>query len=311
MNGTKTINWIIICCLMVSISGCQSKSDNKQKTIVEIDPIPVKKDSIKRNPLLENYAEFLSQLDSTDMNSTTTATNKYTELFGQQSNALCDSAFLEFDTFYSRLERGLNENHYKDTTNYDAFVYTEPGTQIPQKLINYRKNLQKNGFDINSEEGMTYIMQDRNFIAKYFYPYLSQTMKKYQVKLNIENAEGFVSDASIIISPQNIAERIIWYEKFIYENPTFIFIEKCRMTLKTYQTILFTGIDNTPVFSYDSPNKLSDYYHEVYEYLLSKYSGSKTTNLIRPYYEAILNSNIKESEAIISRYKKDDIIFNY
>ena len=163
----------------------------------------------------------------------------------------------------------MNEKHYKDTTNYDAFVYTEPGTQIPKKLINYRKNLQKNGFDINSEEGITYIMQDRNFIAKHFYPYLSQTMKKYQIKLNIENAEGFVSDASIIISPQNLVERIIWYEKFIYENPTFIFIENCRTTLKTYQTILFTGIDNTPVFSFNAPDKITDYYHETYEYLHS------------------------------------------
>ncbi len=309
--NTTTINWILIYFFSIPFWGCQPKSNNKQETIVKADSSAVKTDSTKKNLLLENYAKFLSQLDSTDVNSNTTATNKYTELFGQQSDAVCDSAFLEFDTFYSRLERGLNEKHYKDTTNYDAFVYTEPGTQIPKKLINYRKNLQKNGFDINSEEGITYIMQDRNFIAKHFYPYLSQTMKKYQIKLNIENAEGFVSDASIIISPQNLVERIIWYEKFIYENPTFIFIENCRTTLKTYQTILFTGIDNTPVFSFNAPDKITDYYHETYEYLHSKYPGSRTSNLIKPYYNAILNNNIKESEAIVSKYKKDNVIFNY
>lgn len=308
----KKINQVIIFCLLMCCFGCQTKSDkNKQNIIVESNAVQVKVDSLKRNPLLENYTEFLSQLDSADVNSTTIAVNKYIELFGQQSDVVCDSAFLEFDTFYSRLERVLNEKHNNDTTNYEALVFIEPGTQIPQKLINYRKNLQKNGFDINSEEGMTYIMQDRNFIAKHFYPYLSKTMKKYQVKLNIENAEGFVSDASIIISPQNIVERIIWYEKFIYEHPTFILTENCRTTLKTYQTILFTGIDNTPVFSFDSPNKLSDYYHEVYENLLSKYPGSKTANLIKPYYEAILNNNIKKSESIVSEYKKDKTIFNY
>ncbi len=313
MIRINQINGIIACCILVLVFGCKTKnSANNERSEASInESIPTNATSRLENSLLVGYREFLSQLDSTDANSATIAAQKYTEVIGKQSASVCDSAFFEFSKFYTRLTNGLNEKHNNDTTNYDVFVFAKPETQLSKKLINYRKSLQKNGFDIDSEEGMTYIKQDRNFIAKHFYPYLSHTMKEYQTQLNTETAEGFISDASIIVPPQKLADRIAWYEKFTYENPNFIFIEDCRTTLKIYQTILFTGIDNTPIWSFDQPDSVSDYFETAYKYFLSKYPHSKTTALIKPFFSALSEKRTKDAEAIISKYRKDNVILNF
>jgi hypothetical protein len=264
------------------------------------------------NPKLVEYKNYIQQLDSFDAASSTMAAKKFKELFTGQTVVLCDSAFVIFNGFYESLDRNLNEKHQKDTTNYDPLVYVyEKGKEpvIPQKLTDYNRKLKDNGYEVAMDEGMTFILQDRDFISTNLYPFISNSLREYLTQLNKENKEGFATDGGLIISPTQLAKRIIWFENFMTANPNFIFSAKCLETKTGYLSILLTGMDNTPLYDDYETKKLSQYYADGYQYLLSKYPNSQTTKIVQPYFLALKKGQTARAEDLLKRYKEQSIIY--
>jgi len=295
----------------IVMCSCKVKSENDNANNIKNDESVSETINAKilENPILTDYKLYISQLDSTNIKTVTIGAKRYKEIFIRQSYSTCDSAFDIFNKYYERMEDLLNQAYADDSTNFDAFAI-EQANPLPQTLKNYRKILLNNGFDIDTEEGITYIKQDRNFIAKYFYNIISPTMKAYQIQLNIENAEGFVRDASIVISPAKLIDRLIWYDKFIYENPEFQYRNECNQSKKKYLSILFYGVDNTPLYSSDNPTKVSDYFEKAYQYLISKYPGARITALLKPYYDALEKNQTDISKNLVLKYTNEGIIDN-
>ena len=289
--------------------------EKKKKSEMNIDQtlVKAKEESTSTNILLKKYNVYINNLDSSDVNSSSTAMSRFKELFKEEDKILCDSAFVIFNNLYEKLDRNLNELHEKDTTNYESLVLlTQNGKKriISKKLLDYKQKLKDNGFEISEEEGITFIQKDRDFISKHFYPYVSHIMKDYLSKLNQENKEGFASDAELIIAPNIFVERMIWYENFINNNLNFLFISNCKENRKYLLTFSLIGMDNTPVFDNET-NKLSEYYKDLYEYLISKHQNSQTTKIIKPYYMAFKNSQPKLAKELIMEYKSKKLIFDY
>jgi len=264
------------------------------------------------NPKLVEYKKYILQLDSCDAASSTIATKKFKTLFTGEPDGLCDSAFAIFNEHYESLDRNLNEKHQKDTTNYDPlfFVY-EKGREliIPQKLTAYNKKLKDNGFEVAMDEGMTFILQDRDFISTHFYSFVSSSMREYLTQLNKENKERLETDGGLIISPTQLAERIIWFEKFMRANPTFLFTSKCVDIKTNYLTILLTGMDNTPLYDNYETQKLSQLYEHGYQLLLSKYPNSETTKFVKPYFRALKQKQTEKADYLLKQYRKKGTIY--
>lgn len=294
--------------------SCKDTNSNEQKKNTKEKTLLISKgDLTTTNILLEKYSLYLNNLDDSDANSSTNAVLKFKELFKVEDKELNDNAIVLFNGFYERLDSKLNELHEKDTTNYEPLVLlilNDKKPKISKKLLEYKQKLNKNGFDVSQEEGITYIQKDRDFISKNFFNYVSQTMKEYLAQVNKENKEGFASDAGLIISPIDFAERMIWYENFIKINSKFYFIANCNENYKNLLTYSIIGMDNSPVFDNET-NKLSEYYDEMYVYLIKKHNNSKTTNILRPYYLALKNNQSKVVEKILDEYKSKKIIFDY
>lgn len=294
--------------------SCKDTNSNEQKKNTKEKTLLISKgDLTTTNILLEKYSLYLNNLDDSDANSSTNAVLKFKELFKVEDKELNDNAIVLFNGFYERLDSKLNELHEKDTTNYEPLVLlilNDKKPKISKKLLEYKQKLNKNGFDVSQEEGITYIQKDRDFISKNFFNYVSQTMKEYLAQVNKENKEGFASDAGLIISPIDFAERMIWYENFIKINSKFYFIANCNENYKNLLTYSIIGMDNSPVFDNET-NKLSEYYEEMYVYLIKKHNNSKTTNILRPYYLALKNNQSKVVEKILDEYKSKKIIFDY
>jgi hypothetical protein len=265
------------------------------------------------NVLLAEYAEYVLTLDTTDIKTPGLAAEKYKKLFTGKEPSVADSAFFIFNQLYEKLYRNLNELHDKDTTNYDPLVASyQPDVrpEISRNLIIYNRLLHENGFQIAMTEGMTYIQEDRDFIASCFYPFVSKTMKEYLVELNKENQEGFAEDAGMIISPRQLASRILWWENFIRNNASFIYIEEARENKKYFLTFLVEGMDNTPLLS-DDHKTVEDYYETAYDYIRKSYPLSETNKLVGVYFEALLKNNSEEANRLLSKYRKEGIILTF
>lgn len=256
------------------------------------------------------YEHYLAHLDSTDITHVSKAAEKFAALFQGQPQPLADSGYVLFEKFYQRVDNIINDLHYKDTTDYSSLVLlpNEPAPKnLSKKLEGYRKLLAANGFNVAMTEGYTYLQQDRDFIAKHFYPFLSPTLQEYLVQLNKENKEGFQEDAGLTIGPTQLADRVIWWENFIKKHPDFILLKAAKAEKKSYLTTLFEGMDNSPVLNYDN-NKLDVYFAEAYLHLQKKDPTSEANRLIKPFHTALQKGDTATAYNLITQYKLDGAI---
>jgi hypothetical protein len=254
------------------------------------------------NTSLRAYSALLSKLDTIDITNTHLAVDKYKELFTNKPNSTCDSALCIFMEYYDRLNTALNNNLSNDTMKYvnNDFLDT-------LKISKYERKLNGNGFTFENSEGNAYIAEDWDFIIKYFSNYISPRMKKYIVKINQEDKQGFTEDGGLVISPTELADRIVWWEKFISSDTNFIYAQRIKESEKNNLSAFMLGLSNSPIIN-DS-GKLDSTYESAYKYLLNKHPETKTSKIISPYYSALLKKNIHQQDSILNDYDKKKLIY--
>jgi hypothetical protein len=297
------------------------QSDQKETTSTNADSVTVETQMVVEtvNPS-EQYRDFITSLDTTHMSSAKKATEKYKELYITATSEQADGGFLIFDKLYNSLAYNLDEQHYKNGAKngeYDKYdqiagMYNgyNDGKDAPPEMIAHNKELASHGFGIGMTEGSTFVLQNRDFLKDVFYDKVSEPMKNYLVQKNKEAKETFASDGGLLISPTRLAERVIWAENFIKENPNFYseLMEELKWSKKMYLTCLFEGMDNTPLFDYQT-KQLSQDFEEAYQIIISSYSDTETAAMIKPYYQAIKNKNTKKKQELIAKYQAEDKIY--
>jgi len=290
---------LIICCKgKKNDSTSDAEGDSNTSAIVS-DPLPA-------------YRAFISSLDTNDIHSVSKASAKFTDLFNGADSAKADSAYVLFHHLYNKVGSAVNEEHLKDTTNYNDYVgivLKKHQKQTPKK-DKFIKGLKENGFTLGMSEGMTYVKQKRGFLATVFYPHVSAAMKQYLQQVDKENEEGFVEDAGLEIIPSKLVDRIVVWEDFLNNYPSFPFAEEIKNTNRGYTTFLLEGIDNTPLMEYDS-KKLSDDYRQAYEHAEIAYPNAAITTAIKPYYQALQKGDNTTAKKLLSQYRKQGLIYDY
>lgn len=316
----KIINLHLVLLSLIFSSGLlfSCEANNKTAVVKEIDFIEIETVMKTTNPT-EKYQKFVMNLDTTKMSSSKQAIEKYKELYATATQEEADEGFLIFDKLYISLALSLDDQHYiagEEEGIYDKYaqiagIYNgyNDGKDAPPEMLAYHKELANHGFGIGMAEGSTYVLQNRDFMKDVFYDKVSQPMKKYLIQQNKQSKEIYASDGGLVISPTHLAELVVWAEKFIKENPTFHskLLENVKWDRKAYLTILFEGMDNTPVFDYET-KKLNKDFEEAYKTLITTYSETETATIIKPYYEAIKNNDTKKQKELIAKYQEKDII---
>jgi hypothetical protein len=261
------------------------------------------------NPKLKEYRNFLLSLNPNKFYSTSFAVNKCKELFNSEKIEVKDSAFVIFDKFYDDVQKNLNELHQNDETDYLVLFYDEKNGEkikVPDIILNYKKDLIENGFDIAISEGSTYIKKDRNFISKNFYDFISPTMKQYCTFLNTVVKEETEKDGALTISPTRLAERIIWLENFTELNPNFQLNDKCKGYYKYFLFLLLNGSDHSAIL--DERDFVNQNFALAYDFITLENSNSKTSKLVLPFYQFLKNKQKSKAYDLLEKYQNDKII---
>lgn len=263
---------------------------------------------------LNEYKIFVSTLDSTNLETTTTAAKKFIELFKSETDTCVrDSGFILFDNYYTQICNNLNDTSNKNLS--DSLIMRDTlGNQISvsEKLKNYEILLKNNGFEVASAEGMAYIKQNRELIANYFYNYVSTPMKKYLIEVNKETKEGFSEDAGLVIEPKAYVDRLIFWENFLRENPNFIYQNLIEEKQKWLLTFFLYGMENAPVMwnNAEEGNSLNGYYKTAYSYLENSYPISETNKIVNPYFKFLLQNQENKADSIRKCYEIKKLIYN-
>jgi hypothetical protein len=305
------INCLVVVCVLSALYSCAgsgNKNENK-KDRGDVFHLTDTLSSSDENPKISEFKAFVSKLDSTDVVSATKALDKYRELFAEQSPSLCDSGFVVFQALYDSIETHLNIKCQNDTTNYEPLLLADQ-TSIPKKLKDFQKHLVVNGFKISSNEGVAYIEQDRAFVARNFYPFVTPEMKAYLNELLKENREGFAANGAISITPSQLVDRAVWYEHFLAKYPDFVFIGNCKDYHKAYLTYLLCGYESTSIYKNKETQEMSDYFVTAYNYMNSRYRDSEVSKLVNPYYDSLKQKQASNAQSTLKNYRIKGLIYS-
>lgn len=303
----KVLLYIIINTLFLSFFSCKPKQEEDKTT--RINRL-LNNDSIRQPieiPEISSYLKVLQHSDIKNVKSLSYAMESFLNIFARSDSSVCDSAYVHFQQFADSIEFYQNLKLEEDTANY-SIIFS--GKKIPKKITEFVINLNQNGFRIQLSDSIPTVILNRKFIVEKFDSLISTQLKTYLLYLENEFKTGFAESDSIIISPIELVDRILWYENFIQNYPNFVFRRECENHLKAYTTYLVLGYGKTKFFQDESKFIISAYFKQSFEYLFNKNTNSTTANKLLEFKTAIESSSFNKLIEARKNLSIKGIIYN-
>jgi hypothetical protein len=272
----------------------------------------------------EIFREYLHRVCRFDPHAVDRSIRLYKIFFSDcPDEATRDEMFWEFRKFYySVLRKAQNNPTIKDYISFlnDAKV---PSSSIRYNSENYKtigksyvehvpmtgkikKIFEANGFHIYQNEGRYYLNEQPDFLVRHFCDYITDASRLFLNKTSEEEKEGWINDMFLEISWQKLGERVVWWEKFIQENPDFIRCEKAERLFYLYLAVFMKGVGGSEIFSIEHPNPnvprvLNSNVKKAYEQYIKDYSNKcLSACLIRNYYQILRKNNFEGAKEVMS-----------
>ncbi|MFD0717455.1 hypothetical protein [Paenibacillus sp. GCM10027626] len=154
------------------------------------------------------------------------------------------------------------------------------------------------GYKLETAEGMFFPVVDYAGFKKYS-AYVKADIKAYIDIMAAESDQPRAKDGGLIIGYQQLTNRALAQEKFITQFPASNRIQQIRNLFNSYKSITFYGLNNTPLFDYDSnamqPNAIKGYN------LILQYNKSKTSpylTLLRDFMKVAADNKYKKTAEV-------------
>lgn len=182
---------------------------------------------------------------------------------------------------------GFLDSIYNDTNGEN---FTDKDWADANKILNkYDLEL----WDIG--EGMVTIRELPNLYYDMFKDYVTDDYKEYLKIWAKDNEKLYQADAGLLVSFEEIGERIVTWESFLNQYPDTKLNIKVNALLNSYREDYLLGMDNTPTLDggYDNiPITVDEVAKKEYDRFMKKYPNSPTVELIKYLLENYQNNNI-------------------
>ena len=206
------------------------------------------------------------------------ANNLYEEYQAQNNNTLYD---------IEDALAGFLDSIYNDTNGEN---FTDKDWADANKILNkYDLEL----WDIG--EGMVTIRELPNLYYDMFKDYVTDDYKEYLKIWAKDDEKLYQADAGLLVSFEEIGERIITWENFLNQYPNSKLNVKVTALLNSYREDYLLGMENTPTLDggYDNiPITVDEVAKKEYDRFMKKYPNSPTVELIKYLLENYQNNNI-------------------
>ncbi|MEG2337213.1 MAG: hypothetical protein RSC04_05690 [Bacteroidales bacterium] len=237
------------------------------------------------NPLVAYYYENLKLLPYNESTSLNKALRRYKETFKNIDPAICDTAFIVFEEY---MIRTLNE------VNFDYRLLSNPnkikGDKQRRSMIAYQAKLKRQNYIFTENKDVLIVLPDLENIHAQLKPFLTPAMQVFLDKTDLESKEGFSQEDSLLISPQLLAERCLWWEKFIQDYPKFLLKQDAQERYNTYLETLVFGTSKTSLFN-TKKNKLRADFKKTYQWLVKSHPLSITGDVVERYLFVLEKNN--------------------
>ena len=197
----------------------------------------------------------------------------------------------------------------------DSIYYGSAEEQFTEKDWNdTNKILNKYDLELwDIGEGMVTIRELPHLYYDVFKDYVTEDYKEYLKIWAKDDEELYQADAGLMISFEELGERIITWENFLNKFPNSTLKQRVIDLLNSYREDYILGMDNTPTIDggYDNiPITIDEDVKKEYDRFIKKYPNSPTVELIKYFIENYKNENIYEliKSKIFEKFEKDESI---
>lgn len=269
-----------------SVQTTQDKAEQSKSILADFEKLRTQKSSISK--LIEFIKPQISNMEKADLD---TAVR---EILDDQLLQLKDfSDKIMADNFNIRM------NKYK----YEELVSLSNIKESDSDIKTTLQDAYNGGLKLSTSEGMYYLEVDYSSLKAVFAGNTSEEISSYLDIMAEESNKHFAEDAALLISYDQLAERVARNESFIKNYGSSKFADKVKELHKYYLSAYLLGLNNTPAFSMKD-NILEKDVLDSYKASIAKYPGTSLSGILSEYMKLLEKDNYKRTQAILDYVSK-------
>jgi hypothetical protein len=283
--------FILLLILLVSCNFHQTKQAGSSKDSTPNDSIAdLNKISSMKLTNSEDYGQVLDLLNKNKLNSISIAIKLYKN--AKVDSLSRDSMFADFNDFFA-----LITNSYLENNN---ILQNKSSANIPDSTVKrIKSDLSQYGMNLTTAEGEYYLEPETGWLLKEFGDNLSAAYRGFLLLSASEEKEKFAEDANLLISQDTCISRILKWEDFMGQYPSFISINKALDNYTRYLEAFLTGTENTNVFD-PATRKLNEISKKAFEAYIKNNPGRKSSRIVKEYYNLLKASDFLYTDKVDS-----------
>lgn len=314
MKKKKYIYGIILGLTLTAVTACSPKKDNSNTTQPETnqetqtsDESDTNKDTmVEFNNLISGEASIKDIAAFMNENIENATQEEVSDMIVSLEELQMNRKTVEEEKYLSEeIQKSLN------TLGTEGIDINQFDSIKDEAIKNLVKESKENGYKIETAEGYYFPVIDYSFY-KQFSSYATPDIKDYIDIMAVESDNVFAKDAALMISWDDVVNRALSLERFLDKNPDSKKVEYIKSFYDNYVFITMHGLNNTPLFDYDSKEMDekaknafatalaqsidSDYLKKLGEFMkLVEKSDYKLTDEVESFRKANTNTGSNES----------------
>ncbi len=277
---------------MILVVGCQPHQKNQKQEPVN--------HSINLQKPDDDLRLLLKSLSVSDVNSISVIADQLNQL--PPNARISDDLFVDLKQFMTNVIEEFNK-HFMD--NYADVQQDLWAGKKTERLAELNALLAKNGLELNDAEGNYYAQWQPTYFPELFDGRISESLTVFLSIQRHEEDSGYAVDGYLLISYDELADRVLVWEQFLKDYPKTNIADEARQYYNNYLMILMTGIDNSPVQDVNTLQLLPEI-KELYLKIIADHSGTHTAKSLKAYYEYLAQHQFKLSPEVykyVQQYK--------
>lgn len=208
---------------------------------------------------------------------------------------------------------GLIEVQKKQLQNYQEKLFSKEMYEIISKykfedlkILNIKEenekkffeNAFKDGYKLITAEGMVDFELDYEYLDNKFSPYVTEKTSAFLSIMATEAKAHFAADGAIIISLDELANRVINTENYLEKFGDSQYAKEIKQQYNWYLTAYLIGLNNTPAFSYED-NILKQEVLSNFKSTMIKYKDSKFAGIIKDFVDLVTKNDLKKTNEVL------------
>lgn len=285
--------------LILAVLGCKEKSKQVEETVSvksETENKVIEKE-VQTN--LDEYTSLLDSLDVYDISSIKVLKNYIINKLYVQDE-LADSAYNMFLEFLYTSANNLSDRLEIKYPDLSKKLYVQ---EEDAEVREFLELLDECGLDLFMTEGNFYVDVQPDFFYETFKNNSSPSLKTFLELRDRELKNTFSEDAMLLISFNDLADRIYNWNKYLHDYPDTKMKHEANYFYEIYLETYLTGMDNTSLFDRESRILLPEV-KQSYESYINNYPDTKPGMIIKEYYEILKRNQFEHSDSIDYILKK-------